>query len=150
MESYKKNPTVLRNIILDHYESPNHKVDAESVADDFVKYHNKSSTCIDDITVYLKVENDVIKACCFSGLGCAISISTSDIFCDILINKTINEAKEILANYKKMINQEEYDEDLLEELIAFYNIPNQPNRIKCSLIGHDAFIHVLENALNEK
>lgn len=145
-----KNSTILRNIILDHYENPKHKKDDVSNLQSLVNYHNKSSTCIDDIQVFLDIKDNVIKKCYFYGLGCAISISSTDIFCQIFENKTIQDAKVILNEYKKMIDAKNYNEELLDELIAFYNVPNQPNRIKCSLIGHDAFKYALDGYENEK
>ena len=37
--------------------------------------------------------------------------------------------------YEKMINEEEYDKDLLEELLAYEDIYKQPARKKCATLA---------------
>lgn len=140
MDYSNKNPELLRAILMDNFEYPTQKLhDFTKInLESYFMHHNKSSTCIDDLTAYVLIENDIIKDLRFSGLGCAISTSSTNITTKLLINKTIKEAYQIIENYKAMINEKPYDEIMLEDLIAFYNIPKQPNRIKCALIGIDA------------
>ena len=40
-----------------------------------------------------------------------------------------------IDNYEKMINEEEYDKDLLEELLAYEDIYKQPARKKCATLA---------------
>ena len=54
---------------------------------------------------------------------------------ELLIGKTIDEANEIIQNYYAMIDEKPYNEDLLQEAIAFHNVGKQANRIKCATIG---------------
>ena len=49
--------------------------------------------------------------------------------------KTKEEALKIIDNYEKMINEEEYDKDLLEELLAYEDIYKQPARKKCATLA---------------
>ncbi len=144
-----KEPTMLRAIIMDHYENPTHKKINDIKVDEYKHYHNKSESCIDDLTVYLKSEKDVIVDVRFDGIGCAISTSSTDIMADLITGKTINEAKSIINNYIKMILGEPYDETNLEELIAFYQINKQANRIKCAKIGTSALAEILDGKTNE-
>lgn len=145
--SLSSNKDLLRQIIIDHYDEPNNKLlDGELYKfEHYLHHHNKSATCIDDIKVYINFDNDIIKDLKFYGVGCAISTASTDILCDVLKNKTIKQALEIIKNYRNMINNESYDEDLLNELVAFCEIYKQQNRIKCSLIGVDA----IERVINE-
>lgn len=142
--SFYNDKDILRQIIVSHYDNPIHKIDENTELNGYVKFHNKSASCIDDFTVYIKINNNLVSDAKFSGIGCAISTASTDIFCDLLINKNINDVDNIFNNYKAMINNEQYDESLLGELIAFSEIYKQPNRIKCSLIGCDAFINVFK------
>ena len=41
----------------------------------------------------------------------------------------------LINNYLKMINEEEYDKDLLEELLAYEDIYKQPARKKCATLA---------------
>ncbi len=137
---------MMRQIMIDHSEEPIHKVDDETKLGNYLSFHNKSSSCIDDIKVFVKIETNKILDAKFLGLGCVISVSSTDILCDILIGKTIEKANVILKQYFAMIAHESFDEDILDELIIFKDIYQQANRIKCSLIGANAF----KGVLNEK
>lgn len=65
-----------------------------------------SDSCIDDLTIYLKIENDVIKDAFFNGVGCAISTASTDILCDIIKGKSEKDALEIIENYHHMLHEE--------------------------------------------
>ena len=66
-----------------------------------------------------------------------------------LIGKSIDEVKEILVNYKNMINEEEYNSDILGELNVYDEICKQPNRKNCALIPSKAIDRFLEVLVNE-
>lgn len=142
--SYSKDPSLLRSIIMHHYEKPSQKVENINIIDFQNSYQNKSSTCIDDITVYIDVQDKLIKNIYFSGLGCAISTASTNIMSTYLIDKTIQEANLIIDNYIDMTLGKEYNEDMLGELIALYNVNNQSNRIKCAQIGINAIKECLK------
>ncbi len=136
---------MLRQIIISHYDKPNNKIEDAETLDGYTIFHNKSASCIDDIKVYVKLNGSNIVDAKFSGIGCAISTASTDILCDEIKNKTLEQANNIFLNYKKMIDGETYDVDLMGELVAFSNIHTQQNRIKCSLIGLDALTKALED-----
>ena len=102
------------------------------------------------MTAYIKVLNNVIKDVKFSGVGCAISTSATDIMCNLLRNKTIDEAKKIISNYLSMIDKKPYDEELLGELYSYENVNRQANRINCAKIGINAILKALEKYENKK
>lgn len=142
-----KDPLVLRSIIMEHYERPKYKLNHQQVEQlpNHISKHNKTESCIDDITVHLILEDQIIKQAYFSGTGCAIASSSTDIICSSVINLEINKALQLIDNYLKMISASEYNEDDLNELIAFYNVKNQPNRIKCASIGIKTLKECLTN-----
>lgn len=136
---------IIRQMILERYESPINKVD-ENVFDqkDYNFYNHKSESCIDNITVYLKEKDDIIIDAKFSGIGCAISTASTDILCEMIINKNKKDVLEILDNYFNMIKQEEYNESVLENLYIFKNVGNQMNRIKCALVGVNSIKNIID------
>ena len=134
---------IKREIMLDHYSNPNNK---QKVSDDRYKsIHNASESCIDDITVYMLAEDGVIKDLKFDGVGCTICTSSTDIMCDLLIGKTFTEAKIILDEYYNMVDEKQFNEDVLEEANAFDTLSKQPNRIKCGTIG----IHSISDCIRK-
>ena len=82
-----------------------------------------SETCIDNIDIQAKIENGVIEDISFDGEACAICTSSTSIMTELLIGKTIDEARVIIENYMNMIFEKDYDPEILEEAIAFYNTP---------------------------
>ncbi|MBQ0066109.1 MAG: SUF system NifU family Fe-S cluster assembly protein [Firmicutes bacterium] len=140
-------PTLLREIIMDHYEYPRNK---ELIQDDsYLSRHMASDSCIDDITVQSKIANGKIQDIRFDGTACTIATSSTSIMTELLVDKTVEEAKEILENYFSMIDQKEYDEDLLEEAVAFQNVGKQANRINCATIGWKAMRDILKESEGE-
>lgn len=142
-------PMILRQIIMDHYDNPRHHELVENDVN-YLSLRKDSESCIDDITVQINIEDDIIKDVRFGGVACTIATSSTSILTDLVIGKTIAEAQEIIANYKNMIYEKDYDEELLEEAIAFQNVHRQANRIKCATIGWDALQDLIEQYQEEK
>lgn len=81
---------------------------------------------------------------CFDGVACTITASSTDIMCDLVIGKTIEEAKNILESYFNMIFEKPFDSDILDEANAFKNTHKQAARIKCATIGWNALKEAIE------
>ena len=139
---------MLRQIIMDHYENPrNH----ELVEDDsYKKVNMDSETCIDNIDIQEKIEDGVIKDIRFDGEACAICTSSTSIMTELLIGKTIDEARVIIKNYMNMIFKKDYDPEILEEAIAFYNTHKQANRIKCATLGWKGITQLIDESEKEE
>lgn len=121
-----------REIILDNYQEPYNKglIDDDS----YKKVNTNSESCIDNLDFIMKLNGDIIEDIRFDGEACAISTSASSIMIRKLIGKNVNEVRQILENYKKMLNEENYDEEILGELIVYNDISHQPNRKNCALL----------------
>ena len=132
---------VRREIILDNYENPNNKGLVND--DSYLKANQNSESCIDNLDFMMKIDNNIIQDIRFDGEACAISTSASSIMIRSLIGKTVDEAKEILKNYKNMIDEKEYDSDILGELNVYDEICKQPNRKNCALLPSRAMDKLL-------
>ena len=121
-----------REIILDNYQEPMNRglIDDDS----YLKVNTNSESCIDNLDYMMKIDDGKIIDIRFDGEACAISTSATSIMIRSLIGKSIEETKELLINYKNMINEKEYDEELLGELIVYDEIYKQPNRKNCALL----------------
>lgn len=133
-----------RAILMDHYKMPHNRGLKEDSRYDSV--HNASESCIDDITVQMLIEDNVIKDVLYDGKGCTICIASCSIMSELIKGKTLDEALNIINNYYNMINENKFDIDLLEEANAFDTLYKQANRIKCGTIG----IHAMEELINRK
>ena len=136
-----------REIILDNYQNPENKKLIDD--DSYLKVNQASGSCIDNLDFMMKIENNTIVDVRYDGEACAISTSASSIMSRALIGKSVDEAKRILINYKNMIEDKEYDKELLGELNVYDNINKQPNRIKCALLPEEAINKMLGGLENE-
>ncbi|MBP5679043.1 MAG: SUF system NifU family Fe-S cluster assembly protein [Bacilli bacterium] len=130
-----------REIILDNYQEPFHKGLVEE--DGYCKINTSSKSCIDNLDFILKKNGDIIEDIRFDGEACAISTSASSILIRKLIGKKEEEAIQILENYRNMIEEKEYDEELLGELTVYDQISKQPNRKNCALLPNVAIEKLL-------
>lgn len=126
-------PKFKRTLILENYEKPFHK--GLKNDETYLRENKNNSSCIDNFDIELKLNGEVIDDIRFDGEACAIAISSASISIQKLIGKTKDEALKIIDNYEKMINEEEYDKDLLEELLAYEDIYKQPARKKCATLA---------------
>ena len=94
-------PNMKRSIILDNYQDArNRGIPSE---EGYIKINSNNDSCIDNIDIYVKLENDIIKDIKFEGEACVIAISSTSILSELFIGKNINEVDEILKNYYNMI-----------------------------------------------
>ena len=119
-----------RNIIMDNYQNPYHKEEHKEY--DYKRANNPS--CIDDINLYIKMNKNIIEDITFTGEACVISTSATSIMIRNLIGKTKEEAIKLIDNFINMVQEKEYDETLLNELIVYDKIYLQPNRVTCALL----------------
>ena len=118
--------------MLEHYQHPKNKglIDDET----YLSINMNSESCIDEINLMVKIENGIITDARFDGEACAICTSSTSIMIDTLIGKTLEEVRLICGNFENMIEEKEYNEELLEQAIIYDEIYKQPNRKKCALL----------------
>jgi len=130
-----------RDIILENYQNPVNRGLTDS--DGYILVNTRNSSCVDNIDVMVKVDNGIIIDIRFDGEACAISTSATSIMIKTLIGKNIKEAKNIIENYENMIEEKEYDKDLLGELMVYETISKQPSRKKCATLPFESIKKVI-------
>src|SRR5688572_30453297 len=89
-----------QEVILDHNKSPRNfrkMEDANRKADGY------NPLCGDQVTVYLKLEDGLIRDISFQGSGCAISKASASMMTSELKGKTEAAAKELFEHVHKML-----------------------------------------------
>lgn len=123
-----------KNIILDNYNNANcrKRHDGDS---NYRLVNTRIDTCIDNIDLYLKFNDDRLEDVSFDGEACVISTSSANIMSNLIKGKSLDEILDIMDNYFKMIRGEDYDSSKLGDSIVYDNIRNQPNRVKCATLS---------------
>ncbi len=132
-----------REIILDNYQNPKNKGLIENK--EYIHQNMDSKSCIDQIDLMVKIDNNRIEDIRFDGEACAICTSSTSIMIKEMIGKTKEEAKETLENFKNMIDEQDFDEEKVGEAIVYEDIKYQPNRKNCALLSW----YGLEKVLNK-
>ena len=78
--------------VMDHFKNPRNVGEIED-ADGVGEVGNP--VCGDIMTMYLKIENDVIVDCKFKTFGCGSAIATSSMATELIKGKTVQEALEL-------------------------------------------------------
>ncbi len=121
-------------ILTEHNMSPIHK---HELPDANMELEGVNPSCGDDIILRLKVVDGIVEDGAYTGDGCAISQASADIMLDMIIGKSVEEAKELSALFMKMIKEGVTEEELnrLEEAGALTDISHMPARVKCAVLG---------------
>ena len=132
-----------REIIMEHYQNP---INRKIINDEsYIKVNTANESCIDNIDMYILIKDNIIKDICFDGEACAISISSTSIMIKNLIGKSVKEAKEYINNFINMVNEKNYDKDILNEAYVYEDIYKQSSRKTCATLPYRGILKVLEN-----
>ena len=121
-----------QQVVLDHNRSPrNFKVlpDANPSAE------GTNPLCGDEITLYLRIEDDVVQDVGFQGSGCAISQASASLMTSAVKGKTKEEAEELFRAFHAMVTaspETEPDTTKLGKLAALAGVRQFPARVKCA------------------
>jgi nitrogen fixation NifU-like protein len=115
--------------------------------------HNPN--CGDDLTLEIKLNSDnIIEDAAFLGNGCAISSASTAMLIDLIKGKTIDEAKEKVEIFFKMMGQKEKlsSEEMkkLGDAVLMEYVANMPARIKCATLSwHSLKVIIDKNSENK-
>ena len=131
-----------REIILDNYINPFHK---ETKNEGYKSANANNVSCIDNINIYVKIEDNKIVDAYFDGEACAISTASTSIMIRKIIGMTLEDARSFINNFDNMVYEQEYDEDLMGEALAFDEIYKQESRKTCATLPYKALERIINS-----
>lgn len=135
---------IKREIILEHYQNPLNRHRAEK--EGYIKVNTNNASCIDNLDIYIKIKDGIIEDVTFEGEACAISISSTSIMIENIIGKTVEEAKKVIESFENMLNEKDYDKDILQNALVYDDIYKQNSRKNCAYLPYRG----LKEALDKK
>jgi nitrogen fixation protein NifU and related proteins len=135
-----------QEIILDHYKHPHGRglrepYDAEA--------HHVNPTCGDEITLRVRVGDNVIDDVSYQGMGCSISQASASVLYELVRGRKVSDALSTGEAFTEVMTSRgtiEPDEDVLGDGIAFAGVAKYPARVKCALLAWMAFKDALVRA----
>jgi nitrogen fixation NifU-like protein len=133
-----------QEVIFDHYRKPRncHAIDSASH-----KAEGYNPLCGDQVTVYIKVEGNVIQDVSFEGVGCAISTASASLMTEALKGKKVTEVEHLFKDFHHMVtDSESTPHPELGKLEVLGGVREFPARVKCATLAW----HTLNAALKEQ
>lgn len=131
-----------REVILDHYRAPRNR---GSLDDATVVVELNNPLCGDEITLYLRIDDERVTQVRFDGRGCSISQASASMMTEAVKGKSVGEALDLIRRFKGMLRSElPASEADLGELEALQGVAKFPVRIKCAVLSWEALRQGLE------
>lgn len=135
-----------RQVIMDHYKSPQNKGLVNDSS--YLTVHMNNPSCGDDVVVQLKLENNIITDIKHFGTGCSICCSSASVMSVTLKNKDKDTALAIANEFYSMIQGKGYDKSILTgDAIVYEGVSQFPARVKCATLSWKA---IEKGLLNEE
>jgi nitrogen fixation NifU-like protein len=141
MADFKK---LYQELIIEHYRQPRNFRELDH-ANSQAEGHNP--LCGDKLSVYMEIENCVVKDIGFVGSGCAIFIASASMMTESIKGKTIDEATSISKRFQALVsnsNESQPDSDTIGKLTVFAGVRGYSVRVKCALLSWKTMLAALE------
>lgn len=133
-----------QQVILDHHKKPRNfrrPDDANRHAKGF------NPLCGDKISVYMRIENGVVRDIAFQGSGCAISTASASMMTESLKGKSEAEVAAIFERFHDLVTGQapvDADPASLGKLAVFSGVREYPVRVKCATLAWHTMRAALE------
>jgi nitrogen fixation NifU-like protein len=135
-----------QSIILDHNRSPRNFRRMEGASR---TAEGRNPLCGDHVTIWLRIEGDVIEDVSFVGEGCAISKASASMMTAAIKGKSRRDAEALFERFHEMITgkggggEGGTPDPALGRLAALAGVARFPMRVKCASLAW----HALRSAL---
>ncbi len=136
-----------QEIILDHYKAKHHAGLREPYE---AQVTHVNPSCGDEILLRVHLDGDTVADVSYDAIGCSISQASTSVMSDLVIGRTVPEALAIYEAFHALMHsrgEAEPDEDVLEDGVAFVGVAKFPARVKCALLGWEAWKDATARAL---
>jgi nitrogen fixation NifU-like protein len=119
------------DVIVDHNKRPRHfrRLESGRSAD------GVNPLCGDRLTIYVRVEEGVIREATFQGFGCAIAKASASLMTESVTEKTVADADALSERVERMVTAPAGAPiDDLGALSALAGVRRFPARVKCATL----------------
>ena len=130
-----------QEVIIDHGRHPRNFGELPSCN------HSKEGfnpLCGDKITVYLDIQDGVVKDVKFSGSGCAISTASASLMTQAIKGKALTEIEYLFGQFHDLLLKEG-DGEGLDKLTVLTGVKAYPARVKCATLAWHTLMAAIKN-----
>lgn len=137
MESLPSVPNGLedlyREVIMDHYRNPRNR---RAIPKPSVVVEGYNPLCGDRVELQLEVVEGRVKEVAFRGQGCAISQASASMMTESLINKSLEEAEELVRAFRAFMTDQDVPPPAngYADLEVLEGVKKFPVRVKCATL----------------
>ena len=124
-----------QDIVMDHSRRPRNYGPLENPTSSNDGYN---PLCGDEITVFLRLEDNKVAEVSFQAEGCAISKSSASMMTEGIKGKTVVDAMKVFEAFRSLLTQDQLDDqqiELLGDLEILRGVSHYPARIKCATLS---------------
>lgn len=132
-----------QEVILEHNRSPrNYRV----VEDANRRAEGNNPLCGDRLTLWLRLEDGVIRDVGFQGSGCALSRASASLMTAAVKGKSAAEARKLFDRFHRLVTGTSAPEEAetLGKLAVFSGVSAFPIRVKCATLPWHALRQAME------
>lgn len=131
-----------QEVILDHNKRPRN---FRAIDEPSHRAEGYNPLCGDRVTVYLNVEDGVIRDLTFQGSGCAISTASASLMTDALKGRSLAEVQALVDEFHDLVTGEGPPPQGIGKLAALSGVRDYPTRVKCATLAWHAVRAALEH-----
>jgi nitrogen fixation NifU-like protein len=132
-----------QDLILDHNRAPQNYRQME---DANRRVEGNNPLCGDRLTVWLRLDGEIIGDAAFQGSGCAISKASASLMTSAIKGKTRAEATALFDRFRRLVTGSlpPVEAEALGKLVAFSGLSQFPIRVKCASLSWHAMRAALD------
>ncbi|MBF0296192.1 MAG: SUF system NifU family Fe-S cluster assembly protein [Magnetococcales bacterium] len=143
----KTDRDLYEEMILDHNRNPFHYMHMPPGTNH--RAYGFNPMCGDELTLHLRIEDDVIQEAGFEGVGCAVSVASTSMMTEALEGLSIHEAEALFHRMTSFLHGTQTtlseEEQALGKLELLGGILDYPDRIKCANLAWFILHAALQN-----
>ncbi len=131
-----------QSVILDHNRAPRNYRAMEHPTGSAEGYN---PLCGDQVRVFVRVEDAVVRDVSFQGNGCAISRASASLMTAAVKGKPVAEAERLFAGFHALLTGGPATDAELGKLAVLGGVREFPTRVKCATIAWHALRRAMSN-----
>lgn len=131
-----------QSVILDHNRAPRNYRAMEHPTGSAEGYN---PLCGDQVRVFVRVEDAVVRDVSFQGDGCAISRASASLMTAAVKGKPVAEAERLFAGFHALLTGGPATDAELGKLAVLGGVREFPTRVKCATIAWHALRRAMSN-----